>query len=423
MRTILLLAGLLVGHAHGLQAATNAPTLADYQATYERERDKIRTNNAAVLAADGDYWKTLDSLAADFKKQGDFENTVALAAERKRFEATRMVPDQPPTNTTAAIVKAQADYRAALARAEVERAKQTVKLNTSYVKALKALIKTYLADDKMAEAEAANKEMKLAEAALKKAADTLAIAPAGDAPAPSAGAEDADSSGVSAAGTTLPANMRMGLVLYYNFDKDEGGKVSDASAKHNNGTVHGATWTSQGRIGGAYDFNGRDAYISGPNVISGFRTFSFLAWVRIRAITHESYMGIWGQQALDHGDHSYAFYTAPGSHGFGSDAGGEDDGPDMDTRTTHPLSLNEWHLIAQTYDGTEVKQYDNGTLINAARIPGKSLGNKQNFAIGRVVAYPGHPLISYFDGQIDEVMVFKRALTEAEIKQLYNLPK
>lgn len=163
----LLIGALLVGLANELQAAP-VPSLADYRSTYDRELGKIRTNNASVLAADADYQKALERLAAEYKQQGDFENTMALAAERKRFEAIRMVSDTPTNTLPVAVAAAQADYRAALARAESDKDMQIVKLNASYVKALKELIKTYLNADKMADAEDVNKEIHRIEAERKK---------------------------------------------------------------------------------------------------------------------------------------------------------------------------------------------------------------------------------------------------------------
>jgi hypothetical protein len=59
------------------------------------------------------------------------------------------------------------------------------------------------------------------------------------------------SAGVSAQDLAL----RDGLLVYYSFDTDEGGIVTDESGSGNDGTVVGTpTYTTQGRFGGAYDF-------------------------------------------------------------------------------------------------------------------------------------------------------------------------
>jgi hypothetical protein len=56
----------------------------------------------------------------------------------------------------------------------------------------------------------------------------------------------------------------------YNFDNvtslgENSTTVKDMSQYSNNGTISGATWTGNGRRGGAYQFNGTSNYISIPN--------------------------------------------------------------------------------------------------------------------------------------------------------------
>ena len=143
-----------------------SPTLADYRAVYEKQLAAIRTNTAAVLEVDKGYQVALDALLAGFKKLGDFEGVTAVMAEQKRFEATRMVPERSPDGMPPALEKAQGKYRTELAQVESNRDRQIGKLTTSYVSALKGLLKALLEQDKMPEAEAVNAEMKCAQATL-----------------------------------------------------------------------------------------------------------------------------------------------------------------------------------------------------------------------------------------------------------------
>ena len=68
------------------------------------------------------------------------------------------------------------------------------------------------------------------------------------------GIEHVKEIGVLLSGGGLPESLKKGLVLYYSFEGDEGGKVTDGSSKGNDGEVKGAKWTPSGKIGGAYDF-------------------------------------------------------------------------------------------------------------------------------------------------------------------------
>jgi hypothetical protein len=76
------------------------------------------------------------------------------------------------------------------------------------------------------------------------------------------------------------AAARPGLVAAYSFDT--GGQTIDASGHGHNGVVKGATWTSSGRFGGAFAFDGVDDWISVPDadLLDLTNAGTFEAWVR-----------------------------------------------------------------------------------------------------------------------------------------------
>jgi hypothetical protein len=76
--------------------------------------------------------------------------------------------------------------------------------------------------------------------------------------------------------------------------------------------------------------------------------------------------------------------------------------------------VNQWTLIALTYDGTTMKLYANGTLISSGAATGNLATDSPEFSIGgRSNDCCGRHF--YFTGEIDEVEVFNRARTSAEI--------
>jgi hypothetical protein len=80
------------------------------------------------------------------------------------------------------------------------------------------------------------------------------------------------------------------------------------------------------------------------------------------------------------------------------------------------LPLNTWTHIAGTFDGTTSRLYFNGVEVGNTTQAGTidpSVG--ADFEIGRNIA-----LGELFDGLIDEVELFSRALTPAEIQSIYN---
>ena len=69
--------------------------------------------------------------------------------------------------------------------------------------------------------------------------------------------------------TVSNSNIPPGLVAAYSFNQGSGATALDASGNGNNGTISGATWTSQGRYGSALSFDGVTALVRASNVTLG----------------------------------------------------------------------------------------------------------------------------------------------------------
>jgi prepilin-type N-terminal cleavage/methylation domain-containing protein len=74
-----------------------------------------------------------------------------------------------------------------------------------------------------------------------------------------------------------------------------------------------------------------------------------------------------------------------------------------------------WVYLVVTYDGSNVKFYKNGTLINTVAQTVSGAGDAQPFYVGRGGAYYGLS----FDGYIDEARVFSAAIPTSQIKEQY----
>ena len=89
---------------------------------------------------------------------------------------------------------------------------------------------------------------------------------------------------------------------------------------------------------------------------------------------------------------------------------------------TTNLVSDGFHYVVGVNSGVSpiaLKLYVNGdvkSLDFAGTIPANTSSNATSFAIGRDI----HDVGRYFDGQIDEVRVYNRALSAAEVKALYN---
>ena len=74
-----------------------------------------------------------------------------------------------------------------------------------------------------------------------------------------------------------------------------------------------------------------------------------------------------------------------------------------------------WQHIAWIYDGTAIKLYVNGTLKGSSAASGTFLGDNVTFAIGKSIL-GGFNFV--YGGRVDEVSVWKKALTQSEIQDM-----
>ena len=87
-------------------------------------------------------------------------------------------------------------------------------------------------------------------------------------------------------------------------------------------------------------------------------------------------------------------------------------------KSTSTLSLNRWHHVAMTYDGSCIRMYIDGEMDGTP----KAKSGKMTITHANVFIGYGNPGFNHhFDGLIDEVMIFKEALLPDEIKALHEM--
>lgn len=89
-------------------------------------------------------------------------------------------------------------------------------------------------------------------------------------------------------------------------------------------------------------------------------------------------------------------------------------------------SINVWNNVVLTYDGADLKLYLNGALANSAAKTGPIMNSTQPFNIGcqhNAGYFPSSApakTSEFFKGYISNVLVYNKALTQAEVSQNYN---
>ena len=213
-------------------------------------------------------------------------------------------------------------------------------------------------------------------------------------------------------GTTVsptPPAPTDGLVAYWPFD----GNANDASGNGNHGTTHGVTLTTDrfGNANSAYYF-GDGNYISVPDsasLDSPYDQITMAAWVRIDE-WYWSGTDPWAA-ILNKGYYQYSF-NLWGQAGEAS----TEIGRGMHARFDSLPLWGTWSHLAVTYVNGCVYAYLNGTLVGTYICSGDFSSNSSELQIGR--HYPG--AVEYLYGALDDLRIYNRALSAAEVKALYD---
>ena len=212
---------------------------------------------------------------------------------------------------------------------------------------------------------------------------------------------------------TEPASLKNGLVAYYPFN----GNANDESGNKKNGIVGGVSLGSDrfGILDKAYCFDGIDDYITiglfnDPIITDKALTIS--AWIKTSANNPEQ-MNVINAR----GKGPTAFVIQPGNQitcTFSNSGGG-----------FHNLDVNiinvkddKWHHIIMMYNGTQKILYiDNILLGQADEMISLEVSGLLEFGRGNPFGVPSG---SQYNGCLDDVRIYNRALTQEEITYLAN---
>ena len=207
------------------------------------------------------------------------------------------------------------------------------------------------------------------------------------------------------ASATTPAGPS-GLVAAYGFDEGSGTTVTDASGNGNNGTITNATWAASGKYGKALQFNGTNALVTIPDAASLHLSsgMTLEAWVNPSTVNAN-----WRDVIYKGNDNFYLEATS--SNSSRPDAGLIAGGSYADAFGTAALPANTWSYLTETYDGSTLRLYVNGTQVASTAHTGSIATSTNPLQIGGDSLYG-----QYFAGLIDEVRVYNVALTATQIQ-------
>ena len=205
------------------------------------------------------------------------------------------------------------------------------------------------------------------------------------------------------------AELNDDIVLYYPFS----GNANDESGNENHGTVYGATLTSDrfGNPNSAYSFDGVDDYIEAVNT-SDFqlRTWSITGWVKVNEFPTGPYgVGFLGKYPDSNRKYNFAVTLVGERQALASQY--ETCSSEYDhVVCSDTIQSNEWICFASVRDEMSGKHtlYINGIEVDSGTWPDSPCTNNENLYIG------------ILNVVIDDVRIYNRALSEAEIQQLFE---
>lgn len=221
----------------------------------------------------------------------------------------------------------------------------------------------------------------------------------------------------------VPTN---GLVGYWPFE----GNAIDASTNANNGTVNGAALTADrfGNANSAYTFNGLDNYINvlNSNSLSPVTSISISAWVKIRSTQNFDRIINKSHNVAQ----NYATYQLITGNSGNNKSGLP--GATLRFGTGNSQSTNDymwsgeqygynyvdiWQFIVITWNGSLMKFYQNGIPISTRTKTGLLNYTNGDLQFGKGTGGTGLP--QFYKGEIDDIGIWNRALSQEEILNLY----
>ena len=208
-----------------------------------------------------------------------------------------------------------------------------------------------------------------------------------------------------------------GLVASYSF----AGNAVDATANGNDGEVKGATLTTghDGSAKSAYLLNGQDSYLVIPHSqslsLAAQASFS-LWWRHVPQASQDNYYTLFEKSDPERGGHSRYGMWLIGDH-IEVCIEAPDHSAQNCLDSSGALS-NGWHFIAATFDGKALRIYLDGKPSGERAVTpaGISQSNFETF-VG-TDQYAPTPI--YTRGVIDNLRIYNRALSGAEIMKVYQ---
>jgi len=227
------------------------------------------------------------------------------------------------------------------------------------------------------------------------------------------GLETAFGSDPNSAASQPPA-IYANLRAWWKLDESTGTNADDFTGRAQDGSVSGATWGT-GISGNALSFDGIDdgILVGTPAALVGSGDFSLAAWVKIDP--GSPLATVIQQREAGASGHQGQYVLNVNANGTVNFFVYNNSVYQFDLTTVGTVNDGQWHHLAATRSGTTGRVFIDGVQASSGS--------------GTIQALVSHPVaIGYdhrdnnkrFDGSIDDVRVYERALSASEVDSLHD---
>ena len=228
-------------------------------------------------------------------------------------------------------------------------------------------------------------------------------------------------------GQNLPSYLpKDGLVGWWPFN----GNANDESGNGNHGTVNGASLTTDrsGKLNSAYDFDGvlNHIRIINSNTLNN-KSVSINGWFRTTNLATDDFKGAkgivskWWQSpsVCNENYNAYLICLTKPINENQTVLGAATDFYAGNSFTSNTIYEGKWtHFVFTHNNLIGGKLYINGILVNSNNVKGEICSSINDLIFGADIENGN--IYRNFNGQLDDIAIYNRALTEAEIQALYT---
>jgi len=203
-----------------------------------------------------------------------------------------------------------------------------------------------------------------------------------------------------------------GLVAYWPFDEGDGKTAMDVTGNGHNGAFAGAPKWVAGRFGTGLEFDGEEDHVvvADDAAFAIAENITFMAWFSPNAVLTGRRLMVKNDSIFvifDFGDTNSIDFLVKPVNAF------------AESKTTD-WQVGEWYHFAGTFDGKTLRVYVNGKLEGEAPNDVPITPSDLELWIGGDDF--GRPT-DFFPGKIDEVRLYDKTLSEADIQQVMETPQ